>query len=281
MAPDANPSHAWLYVASFAGDFSQPRKSVITIYDMGKARFPKIGSITRGLDGPSGITLDASGTLYVTNFKGGDVTIYPPGATHPSLTLSQALVNPSDVAVNSSGDVYVANRGGSVSDIIVYPAGKTTPSEIIQSNLIQAPGDCILDSAGDLYVSDRDTGVYVIPAGSQQPQSLNLQGLSGPAGLALDGSGNLFVGNLNGSAQQSSVAVYPAGSVNPAYTLPNTPFTDFITVGVLHRKQYVMVSASQGDTVTFFKDKARSASFAVFTPNIGSYGVALKPAGLP
>jgi DNA-binding beta-propeller fold protein YncE len=96
MARDANPAHPWPYVASFAGNFSDPKNSVVSIYDIGKVGFPNIGSITQGLDRPVGIVLDPGGTLYVTNITDGTVTIYPLGAVQPSLTLSDGLLNPSD-----------------------------------------------------------------------------------------------------------------------------------------------------------------------------------------
>jgi len=284
MVPDANPKHPWLYVASFEGSFgSTTRDNYVSIFDMGRVGFPRIGQITQGLNAPSGIALDSAGMLYVPNFNAGNVMIYPPGATQPSLTLSQGLVNPASAAVEASGSVYVLNRGGSVSDIVVYPAGQTIPSEIITNSLIQVPGQCFFDSSGNLYVSDNSTGIYVIPPGSQQPNSLNLQGLSGPSGLALDPlNGNLFVGNLNaGHKKGSSVVLYRAGSQSPAYSLPNTLFADFLGIGVIGRTEYLMVSASQGNTVTFFKDNSRAASFALIVPAVALYGVAMKPAGAP
>jgi hypothetical protein len=283
MARDANPKHPWLYVATFVGGFNDntPTDNAVSIYDMAKAGMPRIGKLTLGLVGPTGIALDGAGTLYVPNFFGGNLLVYPPGATQPSLTLTQSLNNPASVAVDASGDVYVLNRGGSVSDIVVYPPGQTSPSEIIKNSLIQTPGQCLFDRNGNLYVSDRSTGVYTFAPGSQQPVSLNLQGLSGPSGLALDRGGDLFVGNLNGNTQQSAVAVYPAGSVSPAYTLPNTPFSDFLGVADLGVNEYVMVSASQGVTVTFFQDGALRAPFTLTAPTRNVYGVVLKPAGLP
>ncbi len=277
MARDAKPKHAWVYVASFLGS-----ENAITIYDMDKTGFRTIGKITKGLDGPNGIALDSQGNLYVPNIHGGNVMIFAPRSTRPMLTLTQGLNDPASVAVDVSGNVYVLNRGGSGSDIVVYPAGQTTPSETIRSGLIQVPSQCFFDAAGDLYVSDRSTGIYVIPAGSGEPMSLKLHKLSGPSGLALDPlNGNLFVGNLNGNAQQSSVAVYRAGKLRLAYTLPNTPFSDFLGLAVFRGHEYVMVSASQGNTVTFFRHERRQPSFVLQSSEEQLYGVAFKPAGMP
>ena len=108
---------------------------------------------------------------------------------------------------------------------------------------------------------------------------MGLQGISESSGVALDPlNGNLFVGNLSG---RSAVAVYRAGSVNPAYGLRNTQFADFLGMGVIRHTEYLMVPASQSNTITFFKHNARKPSFTVTLPRADAYGVALKPAGVP
>jgi hypothetical protein len=274
MAPDADRKHPWLYVAT-----SVNNQNAIWIYDLGKHGFPVVGEITKGLSWPCGIALDAQNTLYVPNFNGHNVTIYPLGSKKPSLTLSQGLTNPASVAIDTNGDVYVLNRGGSVPDILVYPAGQTVPSETITSSVFRVPGQLVFDAARNLYVTDYgQNAVYEIPFGSRQPVSLGFQGLTQPSGLALDpATGSFFVGNLGG---KTSVVFFPQGSTNPSFSLPNTPYTDFLSMATLHGKEYVVVTASQGNAVQLFRSGKSSPKFTITAPMEQVFGTAFKP-GVP
>jgi DNA-binding beta-propeller fold protein YncE len=147
-ARDANPNHAWLYV-------NGEDNNVVYIHDLDKLGFPEIGRITDGVSKPFGMTVDAQGTLYLVNQNGagsapGNVTIYPAGATSPSLTVSDGLVNPQGVAVDASGNVYVTNRGPSPG-IAVYAPGQTALSQYITDPLLSRPIQDTFDAAGNLY----------------------------------------------------------------------------------------------------------------------------------
>lgn len=70
-----------------------------------------------GLNGPTGIALDASGNLYVCNHFGNSVTVYAAGSNGnvtPSRTIGGSktgLNAPRGIVVDSNGYVYVANSG--------------------------------------------------------------------------------------------------------------------------------------------------------------------------
>ena len=90
-----------------------------------------------GFEYPSGLALDSSNNIYVTNdgsLSGGSdsVTIYAAGShgnVAPMATISGPLTQldlPSGIAVDSSGNIYVANDGsdgGNIDSITVYPPG--------------------------------------------------------------------------------------------------------------------------------------------------------------
>ena len=86
MARDADLKHPWLYVSS-------EQNAVVQIYDLAKFGIPQIGQITTGLTSPTGMALDANGTLYVSNYYGGNVAIYPAGSTKPSSTLTSGIIS--------------------------------------------------------------------------------------------------------------------------------------------------------------------------------------------
>jgi DNA-binding beta-propeller fold protein YncE len=277
MARDANPKHAWMYVAS---GLTNP----ILIYDLESPVGPrKIGEITDGLTRPSGIAVDAQGTLYAANYNqnqpGGTVTIYPAGATSPSLTLSQGLSAPLDVKVDTSGNVYVSNHGTSPS-IAVFPPGQTTPSEIITSSLIQAPGSMTLDSSQNLFFGDGISGVLEIPYGTQQPVSVNLQGLERPGGLTFDPlTGNLFVADL----QLNKVFVYAPNNENAVRTMKIGFGSCIMADGTIKHGEYIFVpDCGTSGTVLVFKHNANKPITSwSFDTGIGACCIAFKPAGVP
>jgi len=277
MARDANPNHAWMYVASGT-------ESIIAIYDLEHRFGPhKIGEITQGLTNPSGLAVDAKGALYATNYDngnaGGGVSIYPPGATSPSLTLSQGLSVPLDVAVDDIGNVWVVNRGSAPS-IVVYPPGQTTPSQVITSSLIQVPTQIIFDSAQDVYFGDNLMGVSEIPAGSSVPVSLNLQKLTATSGIALDPTnGDLFV-STDGPQK---ILVYPAGQTQPSRTLKLSATACFLANGVIRNREFVFVPdcGSTGNIWVFNSNKNSPLETWNLPAAGGACCIAFKPAGVP
>jgi len=274
---DANPQHTWAYVASGT-------TNVIAIYDLEASAPLKIGQITQGLSEPAGLALDAQGALYAANYRqgqaGGSVAIYPAGAQSPSLTLKEGLSVPIDVAVDTNGDVYVANRGSAPS-IVVYPAGQTTPSETITSPLIREPNQLTFDTSRNLYFSDAERGISVLPHGSQQPVSLNLQGLSSPSGLTLDPTdGNIFVSDLN----QHQIFVYAAGTINAMRTLRPNLQACSLGNGKIKNAEYIFIPTCSGNNeVWLFKHRSKNAdaTLDLNTDNGGVTWLAIKPPGVP
>jgi hypothetical protein len=274
MKPKVNPRHPWLYVSDTAAN-------AIYVYNLGKSGATLIGEITTGLNGPFGMAVDKSGYLYVAN-QGtpGNVTIYPPGKTSPSLTLSQDLTTPQGVAVNSTGDVYVMNRGNTPG-IAVYPAGSSQPSGYITSNLIQNPIQDFFDGAGNLYFSDPNSGVSEIPKGSQQqPVSLGLNGLTHAGGIALAPSGNLYVNDYRPN-EAYIIHVYALGKTRPKYNLKDNLGGYYLASGSIGFRDYVFVPDWFSDRVFLYRDASKKLYSVIDTPGNNTGGVAFKPAGVP
>jgi sugar lactone lactonase YvrE len=272
MAKTANPKHPWMYV-------SGTNSHNVLVYDLAKFGAPQIGSITSGINGPRGLFVDEAGNLYVANQGGANVALYSPGATTPSLVLSQGLSQPVSAAVDPQGNVWVTNEGSQPS-IVVYPPGGTTPSETITDPLIKIPQQITFDPSGNAYFADNSTGVSEILAGTTQPVSLQLERLAAGSsnGMAIDPhDGTLFVSFGNVINQ---VNVYGAGHRKPRRIL-SAPSADGLAIATIGRQEDLFVPASQLSTVVVFRTHgdAPIGQFAVNTQYTRS--VAVKAAGVP
>jgi hypothetical protein len=272
ISPDADPNRPWLYVASNSNN-------KIDIYDVQQLRLKKIGQVTDFIDQPEGITVDGKGTLYVSEGVG-MVEIYPAGSKAPTLTLSQGLTNANDAVTDADGNVYVANSGGSIADVVVYPAGQTTPSETITSDLFSRPYGEVFDPSGDLYVADWNTGVLMIAAGSQQVVSLGLIGGGQPAGIAFDArTKNLFVNYYYGPGRYKTL-VYAAGSAYPIRALHGAEGANDMTIGAFGHFSYLFDPDYFTNKIYVYKPNAKKPRAVMPTDAKGINGIALKPAGV-
>lgn len=255
------------------------QNNIILIYDLAKLGIPQIGEITQGVNGPTGLAIDASGTLYVSDWNAGNVTIYPAGSTSPSMTISGGLTIPNGIAVDTNGDLYVGDVGSSP-NIQVYAQGQTSPYRTITSSLITNPGQLFFDASRNLYLEDSNTGILEIPHGAQQPVPLRLQGFSALVGsVVLDPlSGNMFVGGTHNGSED--VLVFHQSGTK-AFRKPQThAWADFMTFGAVRGAEYLFVPDSSSNTVSIFKHDSNKLS-GIFTTVQYARGVAYKAAKVP
>ena len=183
--------------------------------------------------GPIGIAVDSAGNLYVADSGNNEIRMITPAGAVTTLagTGTAGDVNgagnvaefnyPTGVAVSSSGTIYVADyynnqireitcTGSTASTCTVSTlAGSGAPGNLDGTGSaaeFDNPSGVAMDSAGNLYVADFNNneirevtpaGVVTTVAGSPTAGDANGSGTSasfnGPAGIAIDTSGNLYV----------------------------------------------------------------------------------------
>jgi len=249
-----------IYVTNCPACYNQSGASSVTVYPpLGKSTgllnevpIATISGSNTGLESPSGIALDSSGNIYVGAFAASSVSVYPPlgkstGLLNesPIATISGSdtgLVSPAGIALDSGRNIYVDDFGAT--SLFIYPPlGSSTgplneaPTASISGadTLLEAPYGIAVDSSGSIYVTDSGaTSVFVYPPlGSStgpldEAPSATISGsntgLVYPQGIALNSSGNIYVGDW----YAASVFVYPAktnGNVAPSSASISTTMT--------------------------------------------------------
>ncbi|WP_183563974.1 gliding motility-associated C-terminal domain-containing protein [Mucilaginibacter sp. SP1R1] len=186
---------------------------------------------------PRGVAIDATGNIYVADqannlirkvTAAGVVTTYAgsgaTGATNGPVS-SATFNTPTAVGLDASGNLYVAEAGNNV-------IRKITPAGIVSTFAtgFNFPRELRVDGTGNIYVADQQSnrvkrispaGVVAIVAGSGGAGATNGIGtaasFNGPLGLALDGKGNLFLGeNVNNDVRKIIITGYTIDKALPA-----------------------------------------------------------------
>ena len=128
------------------------------------------------LNGPNDLKLAANGDLYVANYGAGQVLVYSPNAsgqyTSPPSALTSSLVNPVRLAFGPSGTIVAG-------ELFVADVGSNSVA--------------VFDSTGNLLTNAAITG------------------LTRPLGVTVDGNGNVYVAENQGTTNDIKVFAYIAG----------------------------------------------------------------------
>jgi DNA-binding beta-propeller fold protein YncE len=166
-----------------------------------------VSTIIPTLGTANGITIDASGNLYVAqgNYNGGNnlVSQYnTSGLLTFSVGGSPNTTNPVAVAVDGSGNIYVLDNAKQ--NVTKYNSTGIYQSIFISSGLTN-PNAIYIDGGGNIYVGDSGTGgttgsVKVYNAAGTLLTSIT--GLTDPRGIVTDGKGNLYVSDFTNNTIQ-------------------------------------------------------------------------------
>jgi len=135
------------------------------------------------LDLPSGVAVDSSGNLYISDTNNyvvrkvtsaGIITTYagnyslgPGGTGDLGLAISAQLSSPTGLAVDAAGNLYIADTANSRIRKVTASSGNIT-SISTGSAILRSPKGVAVDAAGRVYIADTDNCriLKVTPSGS-------------------------------------------------------------------------------------------------------------------
>ncbi len=242
------------------------QNSVVRLYDPTTPNPSPEGSITQGISNPSGLAVDANGSLYVSNIGSSAITVYSPGKTKPRLSIPTSGYY--GIAVDSKGDIFATSVAGTV---YAYRRGMKKPYEKIGGFV--NPVGIAVDGKDNVWVSD-DTAskVYTIAAGTKQVKDAGLKGLDSPIGLCFGSKDVLYVSNF-ANRGPSFVAIYSNGSKSPSSKITSgiaSPTLSGLTASG------IFFQSNQTDNVVGYK-KGQKTPFSTITGLADPLGIASYP----
>jgi hypothetical protein len=207
--------NAWLLFPAMLTAAQLPNRTAAAVYGQGgdftshEENYGGLGINAANLKGADGVAVDSGGNMYVADTMNNRVLYYPKGSTTATRVYGQyddyttgepnkydisanSLNGPTAVVVDSSGNLYVADSGNN--RVLFY----NPPPEFVSID------DPFYWTAQRVYGQDNFTSGAANKGGSISTTSLN-----NPMGLALDGSGNLYIAD----AYNHRVLSYASGSI--------------------------------------------------------------------
>ncbi|QTE45153.1 MULTISPECIES: gliding motility-associated C-terminal domain-containing protein [Mucilaginibacter] len=164
-----------------------------------------------GVNNPRGLAIDNAGNLYVADqgnnvirkiTAAGVVTTYAGNGTvgaNNGPAASASFNTPTAVGLDAAGNLYVSDSGNSI-------IRKISPAGVVSTFAtgFNFPRELRVDGTGNVYVAEQygntikkisPNGTVTIIAGGGKKDANGVAAIfNGPIGLAMDGKGNLFVG---------------------------------------------------------------------------------------
>jgi DNA-binding beta-propeller fold protein YncE len=166
-----------------------------------------------GFKAPTGLAVDASGTIYVSNWSNG--TVVKVDAAGQQQVFVDDVGSPAGLAFNSQGHLYIADYSGDTIYVTDQKGSKT-----VFATGLKTPTGISFNSLGELLVANR-SGNEIIKLSRDGRTTVMATGLKTPVGVVEDADGTLYVTNYNGGVSR----IKPGGQ-------PEIISEDFSTPGI-------------------------------------------------
>jgi Bacterial Ig-like domain (group 2)/NHL repeat len=226
------------------------------------------------------VTAVGPGYTYISGGAGGaspmSVVVTVAGSASAG---GPALNDPNDVKVGPNGDLYVANYGAgqvlvyqpNVSSQYASPPSALTAGLVNPVRLAFGPSGTIV--AGELFVADvGNNTVAVFNSEGDLLSNAVITGLTRPLGVTVDGNGNVYVAENQGTTNDIKVFAYVAGpTAAPSLLTTQTqdasnPPVPFTAVGALAYNGYDIVVGIGSPSEIGFYAAAQLSSASPPTP---------------
>jgi sugar lactone lactonase YvrE len=146
-----------------------------------------VSAYAEGLKGPNGLAFAADGTMYVAEYNAGQVARV--GTDRKVTTFATGLANPLGIAIDSAGFIYVSERNaGRITRLT--PSGES--SVFVKD--IPAPAYLAFDKQGLLWVSTPGNGGLITVDAQGKVSTVTQNLFANALGFALDQGGRPLVG---------------------------------------------------------------------------------------
>lgn len=118
-----------------------------------------VSTIATGLNAPIGIALDPRGQLVVADTYNDRIAVVDPGGPVRVLPIAVPLDTPSSIAIDAGGTLYIADTGNNLVRV-VPPAGDVITLDGLGVGGLRRPTGVAVDAAGALYVTDESARLF-------------------------------------------------------------------------------------------------------------------------
>ena len=188
---------------------------------------------------PQGVALDSANDAFTIDTTASKFTEITSGGTVSKLTATvPSNPTPTQISIDASGNLWAFGTGNTTLTEVPLSAGVYGASSTITVTGVAAPQAVAFDAMGNLFVADKTTTsvyevAYATIAGTTlpnaggtlptyQPESTIATGLNNPTSIAVDGNGNVYIGDPGAGAIYRVDAISGAkttllSSVHPVY----------------------------------------------------------------
>jgi hypothetical protein len=191
----------------------------VVVFSPGYAQ-QKADTITQGISNPTGVAIDAQGNLWVSNYgtsnggANGSVSEYIKGKQNTSASITNGILGPNAIAVDGLGDVWVEND---FSNVTVYAPSYvySQPYSLVRTLTPSFPMYGITVSDGAFSWGSNTSVSQIAATPALASGTISGYGYGNDTGIALasDASGNVYMGNLDGTVNIASPLVYEYGFI--------------------------------------------------------------------